>query len=105
MDLDACKSENTDRLPNAKCLAHASYSCCTAKNSPKTKFLGRTFLGHQGPTRRDIPDPSPGCPGEKLYARCLSPWFLDGFREGMAGMSRDLGLDVPGSERLYARKL
>ena len=24
------------------------------------KFLGNIFLGHQGPTRRDIPDPGPG---------------------------------------------
>ena len=28
------------------------------KNSLKTEFLGRIFLGHQGPRHRDIPDKS-----------------------------------------------
>ena len=30
------------------------------KKALKRKSLGRIFLGHQGPTRRDIPDPGPG---------------------------------------------
>ena len=46
---------------------------------------------------------------------CRWPWdvpdksFMQGtscfccFREGMAGMSRNLGRDIPGSEKLYAR--
>ena len=29
------------------------------KNSLKIKFWGRIFLQHEGPTRRDIPDPGP----------------------------------------------
>ena len=29
------------------------------------------LIGYQGPRRRDIPDPVPGCPGQKLYARRL----------------------------------
>ena len=31
--------------------------------------------------------------------------FFCCFRQGVAGMSRDLGRDVPESEKLYARKL
>ena len=31
--------------------------------------------------------------------------FFCCFREGVAGMSRDLGRDVPDLEKLYARKL
>ena len=31
-------------------------TCQEAKNSLKIKFLGRMFLGHQGPRRRNIPD-------------------------------------------------
>ena len=41
------------------------------KNSLKIKFLGGIFLGHQGSTSRDIPDPTLGCPEQKLYARRL----------------------------------
>ena len=29
------------------------------KKSLKIEFLGRTSLGHQGPTRQDLPDPGP----------------------------------------------
>ena len=42
-----------------------------------------------------------GYPGQKLYAR--GPRLL--FRQGVAGMSRDLGRDVPDLEKLSARKL
>ena len=45
--------------------------------------------------------PALGYPGRKLDAR--RPFLC--FMQGMAGMSRDLGRDVPGSEKLYARKL
>ena len=31
--------------------------------------------------------------------------FFCCFRQGVAGMSRDLGRDVPGLEKLYAREL
>ena len=31
--------------------------------------------------------------------------FFSCVRQAMAGMSRDLGRDVPASEKLYARKL
>ena len=62
-------------------------------------------LGHQGPTRRDIPDPglglSPGLPPKHL----MQGAFSCRFKEGMAGKPRDLGRDVLGSEKLYARKL
>ena len=60
------------------------------------------FLGRQGPRRRDIPDPALGCPDKKLYA--LGAFFCC-FRQGISGMPRGLGRDVPGSEKLYAREL
>ena len=52
------------------------------------------FLGHKGPKRRDIPD--------KNFMQVA---FFCCFRQGVAGMSRDLGRDVPHLEKLYARKL
>ena len=64
------------------------------KNSPNIKFLGGIFLGHPGPRRRDIP--------EKNFMQVA---FFCCFRQGVAGMSRDLGRDVPDLEKLYARKL
>ena len=64
------------------------------KNSLKTKFWGRIFLGHPGPSRRDIPD--------KNFMQLA---FFCCFRQGVAGTSRDLGRDVPDLEKLYARKL
>ena len=64
------------------------------KNSLNIKFLGRIFLGHPGPTRRDIPD--------KHFMQVA---FFCCFRQGVAGMSRDLGRDVPDLEKHYARKL
>ena len=42
-----------------------------------------------------------GYPGQKLYASGLFCCF----RQGVAGMSRDLDRDVPDLEKLYARKL
>ena len=64
------------------------------KSSLNIKFLGGIFLGHQGPGRRDIPD--------KNFMQVA---FFCCFRQGLAGMSRDLGRDVPDLEKLYARKL
>ena len=64
------------------------------KNSLNIKFLGGIFLGHPGPRRRDIPD--------KNFMQMA---FFYCFRQGVAGMSRDLGRDVPDWEKLYARKL
>ena len=49
---------------------------------------------HPGPRRRDIPD--------KNFMQVA---FFCCFRHGVAGMSRDLGRDVPDLEKLYARKL
>ena len=72
------------------------------KNSLKIKFLGEIFLGHHGATRRDIPAPGPGMSWAKTL--CKEPFSVVlEFRQGMAG-SRGLGQDVPGSEKLYARK-
>ena len=64
------------------------------KNSLNIKFLGGIFLGHPGPRRRDIPD--------KNFMRVA---FFCCFKHGVAGMSRDLGRDVPDLEKLYAKKL
>ena len=64
------------------------------KNSLNIKFLGGIFLGHPGPRRRGIPD--------KNFMQVA---FFSCFREGAAGMSRDLGRDVPDLVKLYARKL
>ena len=64
------------------------------KNSLNIKFLGGIFLGHPGPRRQDIPD--------KNFMQV--PFFCC-FRQGVAGMSRDLGRDVPDKEKLYTRKL
>ena len=62
------------------------------KKQPKHKVLGGIFLGHPGPRRRDIPD--------KNFMQVA---FFCCFRHGVAGMSRDLGRDVPDLEKLYAR--
>ena len=65
-----------------------------SKNSLNIKFLGGIFLGHPGPRHRDIPD--------KNFMQLA---FFCCLRQGVAGMSRDLGRDVPDLEKLYARKL
>ena len=44
------------------------------KNSLKIRFLGRIFLGHQGPSCRDIPDPGPGMSQTKTL--CKAPFLL-----------------------------
>ena len=64
------------------------------KNSLNIKFLGGIFLGHPGPRRRDIPDQN-----------FMQVAFTCCFRQGVAGVSRDLGRDIPDLEKLYARKL
>ena len=64
------------------------------KSSLNIKFLGGIFLGHPGPRRRDIPD--------KNFMQVA---FFCCFRQGVAGMSRALGRDVPDLEKLCARKL
>ena len=64
------------------------------KSSLNMKFWVRVFLGHQGPRRWDISD--------KNFMQVA---FFCCFRQGVAGMSRDLGRDVPDLEKLYARKL
>ena len=76
------------------------YSCGAVRDSqvrkkqPKHKVFGRDIPGTSGTQ-------TSGYPGQKLYATGL---FLL-FRQGVAGMSRDLGGDVPELKKLYARKL
>ena len=85
-----------NRLPGVKslCAVCGTQGIQVRKNSPNIKFLGGIFLGHPGPRRRDIPD--------KNFMQVA---FFCCFRQGVAGMSRDLGRDVPDLEKLYARKL
>ena len=64
------------------------------KKQPKHKVVGRDIPGTSGTQ-------TSGYPGQKLYAGGLFCCF----RHGVAGMSRDLGQDVPGLEKLYARQL
>ena len=63
------------------------------KNSPNIKFLGGIFLGHPGPRRRDIPD--------KNFMQLA---FFCCFRQGVAGMSRDLGRDRPRFGKTLCKK-
>ena len=63
------------------------------KNSLNIEFLGGMFLGHLGPRRRDIPD--------KNFMRVA---FFCCFRQGVAGISRDLGRDVPDLEKTLCKK-
>ena len=70
------------------------------KNSRIIKLLGGMFLGHQGPRHRDIPDPSPETSRTKILCEVVCC-----FTQGMAGISRDLGRDILGTEKLNARKL
>ena len=44
------------------------------KTSLKIEFLGRIFLGHQGPTHRDIPAPSLGMSRTKTL--CKAPFSV-----------------------------
>ena len=57
------------------------------KKQPKHKVFGRDIPGTSGPRRQDIPD--------KNFMQVA---FFCCFRQGVAGMSRDLGRDVPDME-------
>ena len=75
--------------------ANENLSCGQERRSSlNITLLGGIFLRHQGPRRRDIPD--------KNFMQVA---FVCCFRQGVAGMSRDLGRDVPDLEKLHARKL
>ena len=65
------------------------------KKQPKHKVFGRDIPGTSGTQ-------TSGYPGQKNFMQVA---FFCCFRQGVAGMSRDLGRDVPDLERLYARKL
>ena len=65
------------------------------------QFWGQDVPGTSGPTRRDIPDPSLGRPGQKRYARRLLLRFW-------TGNGRDVpqfGSGRPGIRKTYAREL
>ena len=64
------------------------------KSNLNIEFLGEIFLGHQGPRRQDIPD--------KAFMQVV---FLCCFRQGVAGMSRGLGRDVPDLENFMQENL
>ena len=63
------------------------------KKQPKHKVLGGIFLGHPGPRRRDIPNQD-----------FMQKAFFCCFRQGVAGMSRDLGRDVPDFGKTLCKK-
>ena len=65
-----------------------------SEKQPKHKVFGRDIPGTSGTQ-------TSGYPRQKLYASGLFLLFL----QGVAGMSRDLGRDIPDLEKLYARKL
>ena len=72
------------------------------------KCLGRIFLGHEGPSRRDIPDSGPGMSRTKTL--CKAPFGVvlgtewPGCPGIWVGTSRDLGAQLGHIERLNARK-
>ena len=86
-------AENT-LLARTSMIFGADVHVRSEKNSLNIKFLGGIFLGHPGPRRREIPD--------KNFMQVA---FLCCFRQGVAGMFRGLGRDVPDLEKLYVRKL
>ena len=88
---DFCKSykDNYKR----ECLKEL-FCIRSEKKQPKHRVFGRDIPGHPGPRRRDIP-------GKNF----MQVAFFCCFRQGVAGMCRDLGRDVPDLEKLYARKL
>ena len=59
-----------------------------------TVFWIFSTLEHQGPRRQDIPAKNFM---QGAFSSCC-------FQQGVAGMSRDLGREGPGSEKLYARR-
>ena len=75
--------------------------CQEGKKLPKDKVFGRDIPGTSGPGRQDIPDS--GAAMSQTKTLCKQPFSVVSDRE-WAGMSRDLGRDVPGSEKLYARE-
>ena len=64
------------------------------EKQPKHKVFGWDIPGTSGTQMS-------GYPGQNF----MQVAFFCCFRQGMAGMSRDLGRDVPDLEKLYARKL
>ena len=75
----------------------------TGKKQPKDKVFGQDILGTSGDPDVGISvTPGPGDVPDKSFMQGALFWL---FQTGKSGMSRDLGRDVPGSEKLYARKL
>ena len=77
------------------------FSFSGRKNSQKMKFLGRIFMGQQGPTHWDISDPGPGMSLTKTLCKARFSVVLD---SESPGTPFDLGRDVLGSENLYDKK-
>ena len=63
------------------------------KKQPKDEVLGRIFMGHQGPRPRDFVDKN-----------FLQVALFCCVREGVAGMCRDLGRDVPDFENILRKR-
>ena len=71
------------------------------ENSLKEKVFGQENPGTSGTYTSGYPRPRPWDAWTKLCAKRLFSAVLD----GTARMSCDLGRDIPGSEKLCARKL
>ena len=71
----------------------------SALKQPKEKVFGQKILGTPGTHTSGYPWPWPcDVPDENF----MQGAFCCCLRQAMAGISRDLGRDVPGSEELYA---
>ena len=64
------------------------------KKQPKDRVSGRDIPGTSGTQ-------TSGYPGQNF----MQVVFFCCFKQGVAGMSRDLGQDVPDLDKLYAREL
>ena len=81
------KGADTLCIYQTPCAGRGTLPVRSAKTALNIKFLGGIFLGHPGPRRRVIPDKN-----------LMQVAFVCCFRQGVAGMSRDLGRDVPDLE-------
>ena len=69
--------DNAERRVHTKIIYRQRERDQFGKNSLKVEFLGRIFLGYQGPTRRDIPDPGPGISRTKTLRKVPVSVVLD----------------------------
>ena len=71
------------------------------RKQPKDKTFRAGYSRDIRTQTLDIPDPRLGTSRTKILCKV----FFLLFRQGMAGMSRDLGRDVPGPEKSLCKKI